>query len=203
MKYKQFVVFFIFVFNTLCLSAKNDESIPIPPPPPSNDECSGAIPLTVGTSCSFTQYTNASATASSGIPAPGCASYSGGDVWFSVVVPASGRLIIDTQTGSVTDGGMAIYSGTCGSLSLIECDDDDSNNGLMPFIDKSGLTVGATIYIRFWEYSNDNNGTFSICVYTTTSSGSSGATSCASADPFCTGTGLVFPASVNAGTGES
>lgn len=61
-----------------------------PPPPPSltNDECSGAIPLTVGATCTFTQYTNAGATGSAGAPAPGCASYSGGDVWFSVVVPA-------------------------------------------------------------------------------------------------------------------
>lgn len=202
MKYNHLIWLVLVVFNSMIASANHDECIPVPPPPPSNDECSGAIPLTVGTTCSYTQYTNASATASSGIPAPGCASYSGGDVWFSVVVPASGRLIIDTQTGVMTDGGMAIYSGTCGSLSLIECDDDDSNNGLMPSIDKSGLTVGSTIYIRVWEYGNNNNGTFSICVYSATS-GTSSATTCATADPFCTGTGLVFPASVDAGTGQS
>src|SRR5690606_16011894 len=111
------------------------------------------------------QYTTASATGSVGPPAPGCAGYTGGDVWFTAVVPATGRLIIDTNTGVVTDGGMAIYSGNCGILTLIECDDDDSANGLMPMIDRSGLTPGATIYIRFWEYSNDNAGTFSICVW--------------------------------------
>ena len=135
-----------------------------PPPPPANDECAGAISLTAGLSCSFAQYTTAAATASAGIPAPGCASYSGSDVWFSAVVPPSGRLIIDSNTGVITDGGMAIYSGTCGALTLIECDDDDSVNGNMPMIDRSGLTPGSTIYIRFWEYGNDNNGTFSICV---------------------------------------
>ncbi|MBK8702434.1 MAG: fibronectin type III domain-containing protein [Saprospiraceae bacterium] len=135
------------------------------PPPPANDECAGAIPLTVGASCSFAQYTNAGATGSVGPPAPGCSLYSGGDVWFSAVVPATGQLIIDTNTGSVTDGGMAIYSGNCGALTLIECDDDDSSNGFMPFIDKTALTPGSTIYIRFWEYGNDNNGTFNICVW--------------------------------------
>jgi len=79
------------------------------------------------------------------------------------VVPASGHLILDSQQGVITDGGMAIYSGTCGSLTLIECDDDDSANGLMPFINRTGLTPGSTIYVRFWEFGNDNNGTFSIC----------------------------------------
>jgi hypothetical protein len=136
-----------------------------PPPPPTNDDCAGAIALSVGTSCSFAQYTTAAATASAGAPAPGCASYSGGDVWFTAVVPATGRLVLDTNLGTVTDGGMAIYSGNCGVLTLIECDDDDSANGLMPFIDRSGLTPGSTVYIRFWEYANDNPGTFSICAY--------------------------------------
>ncbi len=189
-------------FNGMFVFANNNVNIPSPPPPPTNDECSSAILLTVGTSCSFTQYTNAQATASSGIPAPGCASYSGGDVWFKAVVPTNGRLIIDTQTGVLTDGGMAIYSGSCGSLSLIECDDDDSSNGMMPKIDRSGLTPGTTIYIRVWEYGNNNNGTFSICVSSPTAV-DPGATTCSEADPFCTGTGLVFPASVNAGTGQS
>ncbi len=134
--------------------------------PPDNDECVDAIPLTVGESCVYTPSTNANATASTGIPEPGCAGYSGGDVWFSVVVPSTGVLIIDSQTGVMTDGGMAIYSGTCGNLTLIECDDDDSDNGLMPSITRTGLTPGSTIYIRFWEFSNDNQGTFSICVST-------------------------------------
>jgi hypothetical protein len=48
-------------------------------------------------------------------------------------------------------------------LSLLACDDDSSSNGLMPYLSLSGLTPGQTIYIRFWEYGNDNNGTFGIC----------------------------------------
>ena len=70
-----------------------------------NDECATAIPLTVGGSCTYTTYNNAAATTSStvGTPAPACANYVGGDVWFSVVVPASGILIIDSQAGVITD----------------------------------------------------------------------------------------------------
>ncbi|HSD14856.1 MAG TPA: GEVED domain-containing protein [Flavobacterium sp.] len=138
----------------------------ITPPTPPNDDCSGAIALTVNASCSYTTYTNASATASSGVPAPGCASYSGGDVWFKFVVPAGGTVTVDTQTGVMTDSGMAWYTGSCGSLTLLECDDDDSANGNMSSITRTGLTPGATIWVRVWEYGNDNNGTFGICATT-------------------------------------
>lgn len=133
------------------------------PPPPSNDDPCSATTLTVGATCSYSTYTNLNATASSGVPAPGCASYSGGDVWFSVTVPANGNLIVDGTSGVITDGGMAIYSGTCGALTLIECDDDDSPNGAMPYILLTGQTPGSTLWIRIWEYGNDNNGTFGIC----------------------------------------
>ena len=131
---------------------------------PSNDDPCNAITLTAATSCTMVQYTNAGATASANVPAPGCASYVTGDVWFKFTVPASGGVTIDTQTGNITDGGMAIYSGTCTALTLIECDDDDSDNGLMPRIIRTGLTPGATIWIRMWEYGGDLFGTFSICV---------------------------------------
>lgn len=130
---------------------------------PSNDEPCNAISLTPASSCTFTQYNNTGATASVSVPAPGCASYGGGDVWFKVVVPASGAIIVDTQTGNITDSGMAFYSGTCTSLTLIECDDDDSDNGTMSRIQRSGLTPGSTIWIRFWEYGGNLFGTFSIC----------------------------------------
>lgn len=131
-----------------------------------NDNCTGAIPLTINTSCSYATYTTVGATASttpSTPPVPGCANYSGGDVWFSFVVPANGEVTVDTQTGGMTDSGMAWYTGTCGVLTLLECDDDDSANGLMSSITRTGLTPGTTIYVRVWEFGNDNQGTFGIC----------------------------------------
>ncbi|MDG1332790.1 MAG: hypothetical protein P8P74_10690 [Crocinitomicaceae bacterium] len=132
------------------------------PPPVNNLPCS-AIPLTSSTTCSYSTYTNAHSTAAPSVPAPGCVGYLGGDVWFSLVIPASGNVVIDTETGEMLDGGMAIYSGACGALTLIECDDDDSPNGAIPMISISGGTPGQTIYIRVWEVGNNNNGTFGIC----------------------------------------
>ncbi|MFK7785368.1 MAG: T9SS type A sorting domain-containing protein, partial [Crocinitomicaceae bacterium] len=132
------------------------------PPPPNDDPCS-AIALNSASSCNYTTYTNANATATAGVTAPGCAGYNGGDVWFSVVIPPSGNLVIDTQAGAIVDGGMAIYSGTCGSLTLIECDDDDSQNGAMPSISVTAGTPGQTLFVRVWDVGNNNNGTFGIC----------------------------------------
>ncbi|RTQ53357.1 T9SS type A sorting domain-containing protein [Hymenobacter gummosus] len=144
------------------------------PTPAANDECATATPLTVqfGTACvSPIIGNNINASASANIPAPGCASYSGGDVWYSVVVPATGTLTLETGAGSgsgtsITDTGMAAYSGTCGNLALIECDDDDSPNGLYSKLDLTGLTPGSTIYVRVWEFGNDLQGEFSLCAIT-------------------------------------
>ena len=130
---------------------------------PSNDDCAGAIELTSTETCTYTNYTTEDATDSSGIPAPGCAFYSGGDVWFTYTVNATGEVTIDTQTVDFTDSGMAIYTGTCGSLTLVECDDDDSPNGTMSYINLTGRTPGEVLYIRIWEYGNNDEGLFGIC----------------------------------------
>jgi hypothetical protein len=81
---------------------------------------------------------------------------------------------------------MAIYSGTCGNLTFIECDDDDSPNGLMPRISRTGLVPGSTLWVRFWEFGNDNNGTFDICA--SIPPPPPPASTCATAQPFCTST---------------
>ncbi|MEI8204635.1 MAG: T9SS type A sorting domain-containing protein [Bacteroidota bacterium] len=135
------------------------------PPIPINDDCLGAISITSSTTCSYTFYTNIGATASSGIPAPGCTSYAGGDVWFKTIAPASGILIFDSQTAGMLDGAMAIYKGNCDSLILLACDENSSSNGLMPLIYQTGLTPGITIYIRFWRNSYSLGETFGLCVY--------------------------------------
>jgi hypothetical protein len=138
-----------------------------PPPPMTNDECLGAIALTVGTSCNYSYFTNATATGSTGVPAPGCGNYLGGDVWFKLVVPANGIIRVNSLGSVLTDGGMALYTGACGSLTLVKCDDSSSPNaGDMPLISQGGLTPGSTVYIRFWEYGNNNNGTFALCATT-------------------------------------
>lgn len=138
-------------------------------PPPANDDCANAIALTVGTDVNNIPITttNVSAT-NSNPPAPGCASFAGGDVWFTVTVPASGSVTLETNAlsgSAVTDTGMAVYSGTCGALTLLACDDDSSTNGNFSLISLNGLNPGQVLYVNAWEYLNDSFGEFLIAAY--------------------------------------
>jgi hypothetical protein len=136
-------------------------------PPPTNDDPSGAVQLIINDIDGYKTYSNTSSTSTTTESTPSCASYAGQDVWFKVVVPAGVTTIdIDTQTGNITDGGMSIYRGTPGSLTEIECDDDDALDGLMPWIYREDFTPGETIYIRFWEYGGGTVGTFKMFIST-------------------------------------
>lgn len=138
------------------------------PDPPANDNPCAAIAVPVGVNgvCTPVVASNGGATATSGPADPSCTlGYAGGDVWYSVVVPASGSITFATDYASpatVTDNGIAVYSGTCGSLTEIGCD-DDGGNGFMASLPLSGLTPGSTLYVRVWEYGNDVFGTFNLC----------------------------------------
>lgn len=144
----------------------------VPADPPVNDDCDGAIALTAGATFATSTVeiaTNGAATTSSGAPDPGCASYNGGDVWYTVVVPASGSITVETNNSpgsAITDTGLALYSGTCGgTFTLIECDDDDSDDGNFSKIALTNRPAGETIFIRAWEYGGDAIGTFKIAAY--------------------------------------
>lgn len=161
----------------------------------SNTPCtSGSISapsIAVGASCSFTSGTTAGATAQTNAAnggTPSCGTM-GPDVWYQFTAPASGSVLIQTQTGSITDGVMALYSGTCGSFTQITCSDDV--NGLMPEISSASLTPGATYLIRFWEYGG-GTGTFGLCV--TAASAPAGNTTCGVQTPICSGSPITFTA---------
>ncbi|MEZ4798736.1 MAG: CUB domain-containing protein [Flavobacteriales bacterium] len=167
----------------------------VAPTPPTNDDPCNAINLSVDADCNFQEFSNLNATASIGVPAPGCANYQGSDVWFSLVVPASGAVVIDSDTGGIFDSGMAVYTGSCSSLALVSCDDDGSMNGAMSLIQATGLVPGSTLYIRMWSYSNGVQGTFGICAHEVPPL--TDGDICDFALPFCTGSNYVFPNNTN------
>lgn len=165
-----------------------------------NDNCSGATALTVGTACNNVVATNVGATATAGVPAPTCSVYNGGDIWYSFVAPASGALAINTNSiaGGPTDMAMALYSGTCGSLTQIACD-DDTGPGFMPLLNSTGLIAGQTYYLRLWEYGNDVFGNFNLCLVESGSEGSN--VDCNSSSQLCSDS-QVSGASSGFGTQE-
>lgn len=104
-----------------------------------NDECTGAMPVTFGSNGPFR---NVGATTST--PAWTCGS-GGNDVWFSFTAPCSAPVSIDT-CGSLLDTTLEVFSGSCGNLSWIACNDNSCST--QSEITLSPVSAGATYYIR-------------------------------------------------------
>lgn len=140
------------------------------PPAVANDECDTAFVLIPGSDFNENAMvaTNAGASKSIGPPNPTCAVFGfGGDVWFSIVVPASGNVTVETQSDAgspLIDTGMTAFSGTCGALTTLGCSDDEGVDAFS-ILSLTGLTPGETIYARVWEYANDTIGSFRVSAY--------------------------------------
>ncbi|MBK9386005.1 MAG: hypothetical protein IPN34_14430 [Planctomycetes bacterium] len=106
-----------------------------------NDECAGALPLAVGVNA---PYTTIGATTSALPGAFGCGA-GGNDAWHSFTAPCDGDWVFDT-CGSGFDTVIQLYSGTCGALTSIQCNDDDC--GLQSSVGVFGLLTGQTLYMR-------------------------------------------------------
>jgi len=136
--------------------------------PPANDMCSSAEMLTVSNSCNPTTGTNQGAT-DSGAGNPGCAYYQGGDIWYTFTVPnaVGNTLVVETSSVSgsdVHDTGMAVYTGDCNNLSLVECDDDGGSGNFSKII-ISNPNPGDVYYVRVWEFGNNSFGQIGVCAY--------------------------------------
>lgn len=136
------------------------------PQAPLNDECSGAIPLTVGTS--FEEFpvngTNFAATNNSTTAEQSC----GGtdlplDVWYAITVPASGNITIETQSNNgLTNTVIEVFS-ECSGNTVIVCN-NDNENGLLAKLSLTNLTPDETLYARIFGYS-ESQGTFVVSAY--------------------------------------
>ncbi|WP_415793660.1 fibronectin type III domain-containing protein, partial [Flavobacterium saliperosum] len=141
--------------------------------PPANDDCTNAIALTPGGVYSDNPIdgTNAGATTSSQTAPTTCFGFSGRDVWYSVVVPASGSITIETGTpvggGAGIDTVITAYTGDCTTPVQVGCDDDGATETAVGFsrLSLTAQTPGATILIRAYEYNNDTVGNFGISAY--------------------------------------
>ncbi|HKB15314.1 MAG TPA: hypothetical protein VKF62_04580, partial [Planctomycetota bacterium] len=108
---------------------------------PPNDECAGAIPVFDGLNA---PGTNAGSTTSA--PAWPCAS-GGNDLWYSYVASCTGsvRFTFCPPGSASYDSALAVYSGTCGALSLIGCNDDHCGTSSEVI---ASVTAGTTYYVR-------------------------------------------------------
>ena len=130
------------------------------PPPPANDNCSGAVALTQSATCTNTAGTTGWATQS--MAAAPCAGNPDDDVWYSFVATATDAKIdlssVVAVIGTSTDMYFQVLSGACGGTQTsLLC--SDPNSGIV-----GGLTVGQTYYIRVYTYGAAYGANFNICV---------------------------------------
>jgi hypothetical protein len=128
--------------------------------PPINDNCSGAINIQQGSSCSPTNGSVAYATES----LTACSGVANNDVWYSFTANSTGAQV--TVNGSTEfDAVYEIYSGNCANLTSLTCVDagveGESETGVV-----NNLIPGQSYYIRVHDWLDDipNTMTFSLCV---------------------------------------
>jgi len=134
---------------------------------PANDECSGAIAVVDG----LNNVSNLNATTSTGIPGGACAFQGAGnftkDVWFTYTTTSGGLLEISLcdTAAPVTDTVLSIFSGTCGSLTELLCDDDGCVAPVDLLSSGSATLPGAgTYYIRVGSWANGPSGPIALNV---------------------------------------
>ncbi len=128
----------------------------------SADECIGAIPLRIGGNGPF-----ATGAATNSLPAFACG-LGGKDLWFVYQAPPVTNVTFSTcNVGSNFDTVIEVFSGSCGALVSLGCNDDDF--GCAPSIRRSTLTVAtsaaAMLYVRVGGF-NGLSGTFVLDVRT-------------------------------------
>ena len=111
----------------------------------------------------FTTYNNGGA-GNSGVTAPTCGNYAGGDLWYKTTLGGTETVIFELQSGTLTDMAMAVYDGSCGALNLLACD-ANSGSGNMPSITLPSVAVGTVLWIRIWDENGDETGDFEFTGY--------------------------------------
>ena len=137
------------------------------PPPPANDDCLGAISLTISANC--TPIVGTTIGASQSLPASNCSGWTGNaddDVWYSFNLAAPADLNFDVL-GTVPgfDAVLQLYSGSCGTLTNITCNDLSLAGGRERIF--RSLPAGP-YFLRVFHYGvGTGGGGFNICAYTT------------------------------------
>lgn len=147
-------------------------------PVASNDHCENAVTLTVSNGYCANPLLGSLAFAdtTAGLGVPSC-QLTGRrtDVWYRLTIPSTGNVTIQTSAvdRNVTDLVVQAYTGDCGSLVSVGCNDDGNPAPTLPSAlhAKLGLTnrtPGEIILVRVTPYSLADEGEFAICAFDTT-----------------------------------
>lgn len=129
----------------------------------SNDDCAGAIALTVN-SASTCLITTAGTSANASQSITGCVGTADDDVWYKFTATATAHKITVTP-GTISNAVVEIFSGACGNLTVLQNGCFYNAGSSVQSAGVQNLTVGETYYIRVYSFGNNTGqGTFTICV---------------------------------------
>lgn len=162
----------VYSYGTAIQNNSFNICIGTPPPPPANDDCSGAIALTPGTTFAENPVDGTVGGATLNGETNGCGS-NGPGVWYSVVVPDDGNIMIEVGPDLATantefDSVFEAFTGVCGTLTSIGCNDDGADTFGFSLLSLTGQTPGDTLYIRVWEYGGNEFEPFSVSAHSPT-----------------------------------
>jgi hypothetical protein len=114
-----------------------------------NDDCPGAIAVGTGVTAFDTTMSTTS------VPAWPCA-LGGSDLWYSYTTGAANATVAISTCGSGYDTAIEMFSGTCGALVSIGCNDDAC--GLQSTLTANIVNAGTVVLFRIGGF-NSNTGT--------------------------------------------
>jgi large repetitive protein len=133
---------------------------------PANDDCSGAIELTVNAN-NLCGTSTTGTTIDATLSQPGCnfSSSADDDVWYKFTATANIHKIEVTPI-TLKNAVFEVLSNTCGSLTSLACVDNTFQDAGVEKTTLSGLTIGQVYFIRVHSAGNFSSvrGTFSICM---------------------------------------
>ncbi|MEP7280054.1 MAG: hypothetical protein ABI813_15510 [Bacteroidota bacterium] len=138
------------------------------PLPPANDNCTGAVVLTPGSTCSNIAGTLLNSTSGAGIPND-CGDAGSPEVWYSFVATSSYPNITLSSIGAQFGAAgprLQLLSGSCGSFTSLACVSATSLNAYS-YTAGAGLAIGTTYFIRVYTNTGGMSGTtwgFNICI---------------------------------------
>lgn len=133
--------------------------------PPTNDDCSTSVGLTVNPTATCTTSTNGN-TSGATQSSTSCDGNSDDDVWYHFTATSTNHVVTVTPN-TLNNAVFQVYSGNCGGLTNIACVNTTTGSSVETTT-LSGLTIGNTYYVRVHSNANTigSQGSFAICVTT-------------------------------------
>jgi len=150
--------------NTQSASAQTtfDVCVGVPPAPPANDDCNGAIVVTPSSDNTCT--TAVSGTTENAYDSNDGCGTSGKDVWYSFTAAVDGTYTVtvdETFESGFTSTYVTAYEGACGALTQVGSSTSCTNTS-----DLIVSTVsGQTYYVNVRSSSTTNYAEFDLCIY--------------------------------------